>query len=313
MGGSGTLAFALRYPDVFAGAYASTPMTNYRTSTFNDGFFVDDVTIKWGSPGLNLPVSISAPGGWGRLLARFNGMGVWDWQNHQLMVQIHQQDFVPLGMAHNTGDNVIDWQNQAVPFYPPLDASRQTWAGAITDDDHHDERYNLLPPTMATNAAGVPFDGLQVLRMETVPGFSNATSNPPYPQTILYRYNTAIRWAASWDAWDDAPVDTPTRWEMSLCAVNKTLEGALCGTGQALSVDITLRRLQNFRVVGWHVYTWENYNVSNNALVASGEVLPSYGKITIPQVNVSPQGNRLVVRPASVQPDAIFLPVVMTE
>ncbi len=46
MGASGALAFALRYPNVFAASYASKPMTNYREA----GGWTGSVASKWGQP-----------------------------------------------------------------------------------------------------------------------------------------------------------------------------------------------------------------------------------------------------------------------
>lgn len=311
MGGSGTLALAWRYPEVFAAAYASQPMTNLSASTFDGGFFIQDAAVKWGTPALNLPVELQPVHGWGSRLAMYDGAGVWDWQNHQRMLPLRHHDIAPLGVAHGTDDQVVDWQTQAVPFYPLLDAANQTWAGAITENEHHDEKFNLLPPTLAIDEAGVPFAGLQAVRNESLPGFSNTSSNPPWPNDIRYRYHTGVRWAASWDAWDEPPLDSPTRWEISLCAVNPLQIGAECGSGSLTHSDITARRLQNFSVVGWYTYQWENHRVSDNALVASGSVPTSGGLLTIPQFEISPQGNRLIVYPAADQPAAVFIPCIM--
>lgn len=310
MGGSGTLALALRYPDVFAAAYASQPMTNYLTSTYNNGFFIQNAAIKWGTPSLNLPVALSAPNGWGTTLPYYNGTGVWDWQNHQRMVQTRASDAVPFGMAHGEEDIVIDWQTQAVPFYPLIDAAHQPWAGATTDDGHHDERFDLLPPTISPNAAGVPFAGYTATLNESVPGIANASSNSAFPSTIVNRYNTGIRWAASWNAWDESPVDTPDRWEMSFCAVNKTVVGAPCGTGTNLTADITPRRTQNFPSNSWMIFHWENRRVSDNALVQSGTARARKGGVTVTGFIITPQGNRLILYPEDVQPIPIFLPII---
>ncbi len=311
MGGSGALALALRYPDVFAAAYASQPMTNIGASTYDGGFFTTNAAFKWGAPALNLPVKLSAPGGWGTALQGSNGTGVWGWQNHQRAVQVRRADAAPFGLAHGKDDTTVDWQTQAVPFYPLLDAASLPWAGAITENEHHNEKFNLLPPTLSIDAAGVPFAGLQSVLNETMPGFAHSTLNPPFPNGILYRFHTGIRWAASWSAWDESPVDTPLRWEMSFCAVDAAVIGALCGTGAAQNVDITPRRLQQFAVVGWHTYHWENRRVLDNNLIASGTINPVQGLLTIPQFAVSAQGNRLIIFPTSEQPAAVFIPLIM--
>ncbi len=65
MGGSGALALALRYPSVFAAAYASEPMTDMARSGDAGGIdWRPDVEWKWGRVGDDLPVEIGAPASW---------------------------------------------------------------------------------------------------------------------------------------------------------------------------------------------------------------------------------------------------------
>ncbi len=94
-----------------------------------------------------------------------------------------------------------------------------------------------------------PFLTFQVVRNETVPGLSNASSDAPLPPAAPGGYNDTLRWSASWDAWDGAPVDTPTRWPMSFCYHDAIPYVNDCGSGPSLTVDVTPRRLQQFVVV----------------------------------------------------------------
>ncbi len=301
MGGSGTLALALRYPNVFAAAYASEPMTNYATS--GDGGGTDwrgDYAGKWGNVGQNLPVILRAPGSWGAPLAAYQGTGVYSWQNHQANLTGRAEDgFVPLGIGHGLNDTVIEWNTQGQPAYAALNSAAGAWGGAVVDADHTWLSFAGLPPTLSSASSLSPFQNFTVIRSETVPGLSNNSSGLPIPPAAAGGYNQNVRWSASWDAWDGAPVDTATQWAMSLCYKDPDPYAADCGTGTPLTVDITPRRVQQFPLVAGAEYTWENRRVVGGSLVASGIVTANGGRrVTVPAFQLeAPGGNRLILRP----------------
>lgn len=295
MGGSGTLALALRYPDVFAAAYASEPMTSYRTS--GDAGDVDwrgDVAWKWGDRVLNLPVELSGPGDWAAHLAHHNQTGVWDWQDHASNITGRASDeTVPFGVAHGRVDQVIGWTTQGKPFYAQADASRRCWGGWNANADHTWLSFEGLPPTLASDPSLAPFSGFGVIRNESVPGLSRAAGNlalPPPDAGAEGGYNLLIDWSASWKVWDGAPIDTAVEWGISLRSTDN----------ETRLVDVTPRRLQTFRVSAGGSYTWENRRVGDNGLVASGQITAdANGLATVPSFAVTGTGNRLRLRPAS--------------
>lgn len=294
MGGSGALALALRYGNVFAAADASKPMTNYRTTSAT---WINDVTVKWGSQFDNLPVLLGAPAGWAAHLAPYNGAGVWDWQNHQQNIAARLADpMVPFGVAHATNDGTIPWVSQGQPAYGAFNSGRQAWGGIVQGNRHDDSSSAGLPPNLGPNASGVPFAGFQVVRNETVPGLSSGSQNPALPPGGSGRFNHSLLWSSSWNPWDGPPQETETSWRISLCAVDPLAAVKTCGSGVAQTTDVTLRRLQVFDPAPGAAYTWENRRVSDNGLVASGTVVAGPGGLlTIPGVQIGPQGNRLLV------------------
>ena len=286
MGGSGTLSLAMRYPNVFAAAYASEPMTDYATA--GDGGGVDwrsDAEVKWGARALQLPVSLDGPAGWADPLKRYNGTNVWVWQNHRFNATNRLgDDTVPFGVAHGTNDMVIEWPSQGRPFYGPMDASRRCWGGAVTDADHTWLSFEGTPTTLAPDSSLAPFYSFQVVRNETVPGLSRASSNIPAPPTLTGGFNQNLAWSASWDAWDGPPVDTATNWQISLRAANATP-----GT-----VDVTPRRTQQFRPAPGAKATWQNLRVNDGAAIQSGTVTAdAFGLLTVSNVTISAEGNRV--------------------
>ncbi|HZY43285.1 MAG TPA: hypothetical protein VFF70_00925, partial [Anaerolineae bacterium] len=88
MGAGGTLGFALRYPNVFAAAYATKPATNYQLA----GGWVGNISAKWGSTAMSVPVLINAPNHWADGLQSHTGESVWDWENHQSNLMNRQTD-----------------------------------------------------------------------------------------------------------------------------------------------------------------------------------------------------------------------------
>ncbi|MCP4249462.1 MAG: hypothetical protein GY778_20665, partial [bacterium] len=247
MGASGSLALALRYPNVFAAVYCSEPMTNYRqASTGSDTNWVpDDLVPKWGAVELNLP--IENRGVWAGHLARFDGTGVWDWQNHQgQLVERAGDEIAHVSLAHGTSDRVIAWESQGRPAAEPFYLSRRAFSGQVTTDDHGWIGYAGLGPTIAGvwDGLGGPFYGFQVVRDETIPGLSYASRSLPVPPEATGGYNMTLEWSASWNAWDDAPIDTAGQWGISLRTTD----------GPTRTVDVTPRRLQSFTITPGTTY-----------------------------------------------------------
>jgi pimeloyl-ACP methyl ester carboxylesterase len=308
MGASGAMAFAERYPNVFAAAYASQPITNYRTAGVTTSDWVADVTVKWGKPQLNLPISIDAPNGWASHLQKYNGLGVWDWQNYQASASatnLHERlydDMAPIGMIFGIKDHVVTWSTQGLPTLTSFNVGRRAWGSLITNDDHYWMYYYGLPPGLAPvgrdKYSWVPYWNLSVVKDETIPGLSNlSTDSNAEPGG---RNNQTIQWSSSWNNWDGSPIDQSGQWQISLCTVSSLSLGSVsCGSGVSATVDVTPRRVQHFNFAAGARYSWENRLVSDNSLVASGTVTAdSRGLVLIPGFLVTPWGDRLVIKPA---------------
>ena len=301
MGGSGTLGFVERYPNVFAAGYSGEPISNYRTAGVTKGDWVANVSVKWGAPALNLPIHIAAPNGWAQPLQKYNGVGVWDWQNYlgnltgEAVPGRDQDEMAPFGVDHGINDDVILWPTQGQAFYPALAPVARVWSGAVTGATHEWSDFLALPPSMA-KLDGHPFWNLQVKRDESLPALSHLSSNLSGPPDAPTTYNQTVKWSSSWDPWDGAPVDQAGRWEMSFCAVEPG--STTCGGSATVGASITPRRLQHFKVQPGQRYDWENRRVSDHGLVASGTVTASAdGLVTIPDFTITPSGNRLALVP----------------
>lgn len=286
MGGSGTVAFALRYPDLFAAALADKPMTDYEESGSQGGFdWVPDAEVKWGAPVLDLPVALRGPLDWAAHLAAHDGSSVWDWQDHQLHATTRRADeMVPLGVRHSIDDSLIDWATQGVGTSVALEGSDRAWAGEITQDDHAAAGWSGLLPPGLDEVAGVPFSGFDVVLGETLPALTDAGTDPAIPPVGTGGYHRTIEWSSSWNDWDGAPLDAADAWAVSLRTVD----------GSTTSVDVTPRRTAAFAPAEGERLLLEVEAVADGAALRTGlVVVDPDGLATVTGVNVDPSGVRV--------------------
>jgi hypothetical protein len=288
MGASGSLALALRYPNVFAAVYCSEPMTNYQEAS--TGAQVDwvgtDLEMKWGSVELNLP--IENRGMYAAPITQYNNMGVYDWQNHQANLVNREQDEIAfVSLAHGTLDRVIAWESQGRLAYEPFYQSRRAFSGEIVEADHTWIGFNGMSPTVETNwdDIGGPFFHFQVRRNESLPAMTYAINSLPVPPDTTGGYNMNLEWSSSWNNWAGAPVDTTDRWEVAI----RSLSG-----GQF--VDITPRRLQNFQVIPGRFYSMESRNLNSDVLMENLiQKANENGILTFERVLITENGNHISV------------------
>lgn len=300
MGGSGALALALRYPNVFAAAHAGEPMTNYAAADGAGGTtpWVNDVEWKWGSRTANLP--IRNDGRYAAHLAGYNGTGVWDWQNHQAqLVSRRRDDAALISLNHGTEDTIIAWDSQGQPVYGAFYQGRRAFSGATAAAGHTWLGFAGSGPMLAYETTWSPFHNWEARRSETVPGLSYASGSSAVPPTGPARYNLNLEWSASWHDFAGPPTDTPALWALAL----RTTDGS------SQIVDVTPRRRQQFVVVPGAAYTWEARRLADNALLQSGVVVADASSlITAPAVQVDAAGVRLSFQPSSGTPPPTATP-----
>ena len=286
MGGSGTLAFALRYGAVFAAAHASQPMTDYETSGLAGGTsWIDDVAVKWGQPSDDLPTEFNAPNGYADHLQTSAGGSVWDWQDHQTqLISRRGMEFAPFGIDHGLLDTIIEWQTQGQPVYEFLDGSSICWAGEVLNVAHISSGQSTLPGALQDDGTGVPFLGWQAQINESVPGLSETSDASPLPPTAVTKFNDEIEWSASWNDWDGPPIDQADLWQISLRTNDAT----------TLTTRVTPRRLQNFEVIPGAAYRWGAEDIDTGLEISSGTIrADADGLLTSAALQVTPIGTRV--------------------
>jgi pimeloyl-ACP methyl ester carboxylesterase len=302
MGGTGSLALAERYPNVFAAAYASQPLTNFLTAgvSANGEDWAKDAAIKFGDAAFHLGVKISAPNGWAAPIQKYNGMGVYDWTSLPFQASSFRlaDNTAIIGVTFGTNDQVVYYNSQGKPTIWSLNDGKRPWAGMVNAAPHLWQYFDGLPPAASKRTIlpnGLPFWGLTVVKDETVPGLSNLSGNKLDTNSGVWNYNQTIKWSSSWDPWDKAPIDQDKLWQMSFCSL--ALESWSCGSGADQKVDVTLRRLQHFVVTPGVAYQWVNTVIATGRNTSGVVTADKTSTLTIPGVSVSANGNRLTVTP----------------
>jgi len=295
-GAGGALALALRYPNVFAAAYVEEPISDYSAMSTER---ILELTRRWGRRGMGLPVVIRAPGNWAAPLQRYAGTPIWRWQDLNRGLSLLPLPAAPVTVSAMLESELSLWGSQVAPAFTALNNGQHTWGGWISSAEQPIPDWAGLPPNLKPDARGQPFAGFNVIRDESVPGMSGGSLSGSIPPRGAASYNQTILWSSSWLGWDGPPIDTPTVWEMSLCAVS-TGEPRSCGSGETQRINITPRRLQRFRIVPGQEYVWVSRRISDGSVSDSGRVIATNaGLVTIRNLLVFPDGIRLHIEPAA--------------
>lgn len=274
MGGTGSLMLGERYPQIFAAASASEPMMNFAAAAM----WVDELESKWGARSLNLPVENRGPDA--APLARYNGTGVWDWQNLGAQLAMRRGDDMGfISIAHGTQDTTIDWQTVAQPAYANFYTGNRAFIGEIIEADHTWLGFRDHPDWM--------FDALNFRRDESLPALSNASGSLAVPPSGVGGYNLTLEWSSSGNDFAGPPVDTPEEWSV-----------VLRSQAGDQTADITPRRLQQFTLQAGLNYIWQNTRLGDGTVIQSGTVVADAdGLVTIKGFAVGQDANRLTLRP----------------
>lgn len=283
MGASGALTWGMRYGNVLAGTFSSEPMTNYAASPG----FQEVFQQLWGTQASNL--SVVNNGAQAAHLKQYDGIGVYDWMNHQEQIASRRgDDMAFLMFGHGKLDDVIDWATQGRPFVAAVNAANVGFTAEMRGGwEHNWMGFDFVnEPMFSTQDGGL--SDWHYLSNVSFPGLVNATqSGPSVPgNTGIDFYNRAIDWSVPWNSFHTAIVDTPGRYEISLRSRNG-LQFA----------DVTPRNTQAYVAVPGTQVQWQNLDNATGTVVGSGTVVAdANGLVTIPQFRIGTDvGNRLIL------------------
>lgn len=292
MGASGSLSWAMHYPQIFSIVYASEGMTDYAS----DPVWRNENEGRWGSVGRNNPV-LNLGLTWvdgsstSQNIESLNGMGVWDFMDHKTLAcdpEYADKETAFIIATHGTNDGTIQAASQGYPFYKCLDSGKRGYIGQVNAAYHGWQDFQPsanLDFRMLANPWNVYEDAIPLTTsvdknfpLQSYIAFSNTSGSDLAANSGLSDYNLNVMWDVN------QIVDLSNRYE----ALLYTSSGSVNST-------LTLRRLQNFQAVAGHNYTWQNFN-SNGQLVASGNATAdAHGLISIPNFSISNGGNHLIV------------------
>jgi len=288
MGGSGALAYALRYPSLFAGIYASEPMTNYASSPV----FQENFTRLWGSKAQNLPIVNNGPN---NSDIRNYGAGgsqatnVWDWMNHQQQIKRRSTDrFGYLMIDHGKQDTTIDWATQGRPMARVLSEARVGFSATAVGGVGH----NWLGfDGVVTSVFGFGFGdeaGWRYPRSLSFPSITYATGSGSIDPSSggTDRYNKTIEWSTPRNSFHQSIVDSSNRYEISLRS-----------TSGNQTAQITPRNTNAFKPSAGRSCSWNVTDIGSNGSIGSGNAtVANSGLLTITGVQIrTGQGSRLSI------------------
>lgn len=211
-----------------------------------------------------------------------NGIPVWNYFDDVWFLRQYptrETPFVTFANAKN--DPLIDWP-QAVHFYQALQDTKRPHL-FVWGQNGHDQAAKMplsggeqtLPIDIRINQSLPAFTGCS---LDDNPGDGNPESGAPVGQINGYLY------------WETADViDTQTRWEMTV-GLTASAPRSDC------TVNITPRRLQQFKPLPGMPIRWENRDAVTGLLLASGTVsADTNGLVTLPQVLVTQGKNRIIL------------------
>ncbi|HBF12227.1 MAG TPA: hypothetical protein DDW49_02360, partial [Deltaproteobacteria bacterium] len=289
MGASGSITWAMHYPQIFGIVYASEGMTDYA----GDPVFRNENIGRWGplatnNPVLNLGIEWVDGSNTAESIRALNGMGIWDYMDHKTIAcdpNYQDMDTAFIIAVHGTNDGTIQPASQGYPFYDCMNDGRRGFIGEVNTGYHGWQGY---APADDINFRMFSFpwgdweDGMpntpgvdRSFPVKTYVAFSDSTSSDVGRTSGTAAYNEFLQWDVK------TIVDQANRYEVSMYA-----------RGSSQIADVTPRRLQNFVVNLGQRFSVTLGSASPINVFADGD-----GVLTVPNVNIPTGGVKMVIIP----------------
>ncbi len=211
-----------------------------------------------------------------------NGIPVWNYYDDVWFLrQYPAQDTPFLSFSNAKNDPLIDWP-QAVHFYQALQDTKRPHLFVWGQDGH--SQMAKMPGNGSEQT--MPID---IRLNQTLPAFTRCSldDNPgngdPADGTPIGQINGYLFWKT------EDILDTPEQWELTVGLMDSAPQNTC-------TVDITPRRVQQFKIPGGYPVRWENRDFVTGAILAAGIVnTDGNGLITLPQITVSKNLNRIII------------------
>lgn len=261
MGGTGSVAFGLRHPEIFAAIFANVPQVNPAMDN-----------IGWSQTNIEKYCGTRA-----EAVKTNEGINVWDRLNMTKYVQEHHGDFPFLRTINARDDQVLKWP-QIPAFLKALNDNRHGFISGWGMGTHN------IQPTQVP-AVVKDFDITKIRRNVSFPAFSNSSLNgdpgsgDPKDGTETGQMGGGFDWTIM--------ADTPDSWEAEIKVVVE-------GKAEAVT-DITPRRLQRLKPRAGETFNWQNVDSTGQVLQSGKVTADQWNLITLPKVTVTSAGNRVTI------------------
>lgn len=260
MGGTGTLTFGLRHPELFAAIFANVPHAN-------TGLGISDHEA-WFQSYLGKRTDA---------IQTTEGISIWDRLNMTAYVSDPGRDLPFVKSLSSRDDPAMPWM-QAPPFIKSLNESRHGFISGWGIGSHN-MPFGTRPMTLRR------FDFFRIVRNESFPAFSNSSMNddPGNGDPKVGAPTGIMGGGFSWKILSD----TPRKWEAEIKVVADAQASA--------TTDITPRRLQHFKVGEGSHFRYTVSDLAGKALQAGEVTADRWRLITVPAVPITTEGVRLSV------------------
>lgn len=264
MGGTGSMSFGMRHPEIFAAIDTNVPMVNPGMDCIGNP--QKGMEKQLGKREWNLKTN--------------EGIGVWDRQNMIKYVREHHGDLPYLKTLSGRNDTILVWP-QIPPFYEALQESHHGFAGFWGHGDHGDA------------ATGAPeehnrFSISKIRKNESYPAVSYLSANNRLGNGSKTDGDRDGLFDAGFD-WDHI-VDLPARWEVVLHPMVDQVKSS--------TLDLTPRRLQRFQVRPGVIYHYLNLNAKTDKVIQEGVAKPDqWDVLTLEKLTIVPDGNHIIIKP----------------
>jgi pimeloyl-ACP methyl ester carboxylesterase len=260
MGGSGTPMLAIRHPERFAWAVAWVGVhIPEKSPTFANSY-----------------AEVYGPKDWG---VKFeDGTPVWDYFNDAWYLRQYPERETPfITFSNGKNDGAIGWP-QAQEFFRAMQDTKRPHIFNWGQEGHRQRAIMLITLEQRVNPMDLRLD-------QSLPAFTKCSldGNPGNGDPADGDAEGGANLYLTWDTTD--VVDTPKSWEMTLKLTDKAPK-------DTCSVDVTPRRLQQFKVKAGTTVAWTSS--SGGKQVQSGKATADkHGLITIEGLTVAKAGCRL--------------------
>lgn len=282
MGGTFASFLAWHHPERVAAALAFMPKLCFGYTPDSYPNLRVSFDRMWGTLNTNLPT--------------MNGYSIFDWMDGRFLARHSYRDGVsPVTGFVGRNDEVVGWPEK-VAYFKAMSEQHMGGTWYWDERSHFDPTAELtwLPEQQRWELL------YQYSLDQSYPALTNCSAdNDPGDGSLAT--GEAVGTINGYLGWDDASiVDTPAQWEMTLHTRTRSTRSAVLSPPAVVHVNVTPRRLQQFVVTTRVPYWYEVYDQATHTLTGSGPLqADSLAVLTIPNVEVTAGGSRIVLRPST--------------